>query len=76
MLNPVRLRTEYKQNPIGMDEKCPRFSYELNGNSKYQTAYRILVEDEQGSQMWASSPISSMVLISGRHSALQDDRKR
>ena len=54
MLNPVRLRTEYKQNPIGMDEKCPRFSYELNGNSKYQTAYRILVEDEQGSQMWDS----------------------
>lgn len=43
MLAPVNLCVEYKKNPLGMDEKIPRFSYELNGDSFYQTAYNIQV---------------------------------
>ena len=33
MLTVVDLRVEYKKNPLGMDEKRPRFFYRLEGDS-------------------------------------------
>ena len=54
MLTAKKLRVEYKTNPLGMDEKQPRFSYELSGTSKRQTACRIVVRDEQGGTVWDS----------------------
>jgi Alpha-L-rhamnosidase N-terminal domain./Bacterial alpha-L-rhamnosidase. len=45
---PVRLRTEYLENPKGLDARRPRFSWVLEPTGKaafgqLQTAYRILV---------------------------------
>ncbi len=54
MLTACNLKVEYKSNPIGMDEKSPRFSYELDGTGKDQTAYRITVQSEQGETVWDS----------------------
>ena len=33
MLTITDLRVEYKKNPLGMDEKRPRFFYRLEGDS-------------------------------------------
>ncbi len=52
MLNVVRLRTEYKENPIGMDEVHPRFAYQLEGDSCFQRERRIKVADETGTVVW------------------------
>lgn len=43
------LRTEYSENPLGMDVSHPRFSWELNSNvrSSRQTAYQVLVTDKE-----------------------------
>ncbi len=48
MLLIQNLLVEYKKNPMGMDEPCPRFFYELtgDGSSRYQSAYRITVAAE------------------------------
>ena len=59
MLTPCRLKVEYKTNPVGMDEKIPRFSYELTGTSKQQTACRIIVTKEGGETVWDSGFIPS-----------------
>jgi len=42
---PARLRTEYKQNPIGIDARQPRLSWQLasTGRGVTQTAYQIRV---------------------------------
>jgi len=59
MLKAINLRVEYKTNPLGMDETAPRFSYQLTGTSKAQSAYRIVVECEDGSQVWDSGFVQS-----------------
>lgn len=43
------LRTEYLENPKGIDVLNPRFSWvlEAEGRNRYQTAYRILVSSSQ-----------------------------
>lgn len=40
---------EYSKNPIGIDEKTPRFSWVLNGSKRRekQTAYQILISQNQ-----------------------------
>lgn len=42
---PINLRTEYLVNPVGLDIRSPRFSWQLNadGNNMRQTAYHIEV---------------------------------
>jgi alpha-L-rhamnosidase len=42
---PVKLETEYLANPIGIDAKKPRFSWQMADTRKgaAQTAYRVLV---------------------------------
>lgn len=59
MLHPLRLATEYKRNPLGMDEKVPRFSYELTGDAKEQTHRRIVVKREDGVVAWDSGFVKS-----------------
>lgn len=46
-LEVTNLRTEYKTNPLGLDLKAPRFSWELLAADRNvsQTAYHILVSD-------------------------------
>ena len=59
----MRLRTEYLRNPIGIDIKTPRFSWELNSNIRgaKQSAYEITVStDKTGANtIWNSGRIES-----------------
>ncbi len=59
MLKVVDLRVEYKKNPIGMDEKRPRFFYRLEGNSIGQSAYRLAVTCECGKTVWDTDFVES-----------------
>ena len=54
MLKAVNLKVEYKSNPIGMDETCPRFSYELFGDSSFQKEFRIIVQSGKKEIVWDS----------------------
>lgn len=63
MLTPVNLTVEYKYNPIGMDEACPRFSYELMGNAALQTARRIVVTQDDGTIAWDSGAVETSLSI-------------
>lgn len=42
------LRTEYRETPIGLTDKAPRFSWKMESEEKdtLQTAYEIKVTDE------------------------------
>ncbi len=46
MLSCSALKTEYLKNPVGIDEKIPRFSWKLQSDQTdvQQTAYQIVVE--------------------------------
>jgi alpha-L-rhamnosidase len=78
------LRCEYLQNPLGMDKPQPRFSWYLSGNQRgiMQSAYRILVSDNQGDlvkgigKTWDSGKISSdqSANIEYNGSPLQSDK--
>ena len=50
------LRTEYRENPIGLTDKEPRFSWKMESQEKdtLQTAYEIKVIDENGNVVWNS----------------------
>ena len=52
MLIATTLRTEYRKEPLGMDETVPRFSYLLAGEGKRQTARKVTVTDPSGSVQW------------------------
>ncbi len=64
MLVPSRLRVEYKSNPLGMDEKLPRFSYMLEGDGTAQGARRIVVRrDDDNAVAWDSGFVASGVSV-------------
>ena len=50
------LRTEYREKPIGLTEKSPRFSWKMETKEQntIQTAYEIYVTDENGNVVWNS----------------------
>ena len=45
MFAPVNLRTEYLDNPLGIDVRTPHFCWQLSSNRRgqYQSAYQLLV---------------------------------
>jgi alpha-L-rhamnosidase len=57
------LTTEYLHEPLGLDVRQPRFSWQLHsigdGRGYSQTAYRIKVADERGNQVWDSGKVNS-----------------
>ncbi len=54
------LTTEYKVNPLGMDEPRPRFSWRAEGTgAALQTARRIVVRDEAGATLWDSDFVAA-----------------
>ena len=58
MLNISRMLTEYKVDPMGMDEACPRFCYTLSGSAKKQMTRRIVVTDIfSGKTVWDSGVV-------------------
>ena len=67
-------RTEYRENPIGLTEKAPRFSWKIESDEKdtVQTSYEIKVTDENGKLVWDSGKKISdqSVLISYEGEAL------
>ena len=50
------LRTEYRENPMGLTAKAPRFSWKMESQEKdtLQTVYEIHVTDENGKLVWNS----------------------
>ena len=58
-----RLRTEYLRNPIGLDIKTPRFSWELNAiiRGAKQSAFEIVVSTDKAgaNSIWDSGKIDS-----------------
>jgi alpha-L-rhamnosidase len=55
----AELTTEYKADPLGMDEPRPRFAYKLTGTRAMQSARRVVVRGESGRTMWDSGWVES-----------------
>ena len=74
MMKLYDFRTEYRENPIGLTAKEPRFSWKIESQEKdtLQTAYEIHVTDENGKLVWNSGKKVSdqSVLISYEGEAL------
>ena len=56
-MKAIRLRTEYLKEPIGIDNRKPRFFWNCEGGEK-QTAYRILCT-RNGETIWDSGKVLS-----------------
>ena len=56
MLSLYDLTVEQKTAPLGLDEKCPAFSWKLKSERQnvLQKSYRITVSDENGT-VWDST---------------------
>ena len=71
------LRTEYRENPMGLTAKAPRFSWKMESQEKdtLQTVYEIHVTDENGKLVWNSGKKVSdqSVLISYEGEALASE---
>jgi len=57
-MRAVNLRTNYLENPIGIDIVRPSFSWNCEGGIS-QSAYRIVCTDFSGRQVWDSGKIAS-----------------
>jgi len=60
------LRTEYKENPLGIDSLKPRFSWKLQSDARgvVQSAYQIRVAESEadlnaGKTIWDSKRVNS-----------------
>jgi alpha-L-rhamnosidase len=66
-LEPVALRCEYRENPLGIDETKPRLSWRVESRERgqRQTAYQLLVATSQEllqpgkADLWDSGKVSS-----------------
>jgi alpha-L-rhamnosidase len=61
-MNPVRLRTEYRENPLGLDVARPRLFWQLasDRNGARQTAYQIQAGTAAGgSDLWDTGQVES-----------------
>ena len=60
MLSLYDLTVEQKTAPLGLDEKCPAFSWKLKSERQgvLQKSYRLTVSDENGI-VWDSGEIQS-----------------
>lgn len=63
MLKAINLKTEYLVNPIGIDAETPHFGWNLEGDSKKQTAYEIRAAHQEADlvrdAIWDSGKIDS-----------------
>lgn len=57
------LQVEYQQEPLGMDEAHPRFSWQMESTgstrNEQQSAYRIIVKNSKNQQVWDSQTVQS-----------------
>lgn len=74
----TNLLTENLPNPIGVDVKQPRFTWQLNNQNRniQQTAYELNVEHENG-VVWRSGKVNSdsSVFVTYKGSPLQSGKK-
>ncbi len=58
---PVNPRCEYAANPLGIDVKAPRLSWEVNDTRRgaVQSAYQIVVHDVAGQAVWDTGKVDS-----------------
>ena len=61
-MKAIRLRVEYLKNPIGIDIRKPRLSWNCTGGEK-QTAYQVLAQDENGNALWDSGKVESSQMV-------------
>lgn len=57
-MKAVRLRTNYLNNPVGIDIRKPSFSWNCEGG-KHQSAYRIVCENFYKETVWDSGKVFS-----------------
>lgn len=57
-MKATNLKVEYLTDPIGIDLVRPRFSWTFT-DGKRQTAYEIIVKDDNGSILWDSGKVES-----------------
>lgn len=59
------LKTEYATTPLGIDVAQPRFSWQMQtrANGYAQSAYQILVRNEQGMVAWNSGKVNSKTAL-------------
>ena len=66
MLHVKDLRVEYREDPIGLDAKSPRFSWKLESDRRevFQVSYQIIVtEEESGRETWNSGENASADMV-------------
>ncbi|MBO5656576.1 MAG: family 78 glycoside hydrolase catalytic domain, partial [Agathobacter sp.] len=61
-MKAIRLRTEYLENPIGIDYIRPRLSWNCEGGLE-QKAYRIVAKAEDDQVIWDSGKVESSQMI-------------
>lgn len=57
-MKAIRLKTDYRNNPLGIDNLTPRFSWNCDSGKK-QTAYRIRVHDHKEMLLFDSGKVNS-----------------
>lgn len=61
-MKAIRLRTEYLKNPMGIDLKIPRFSWNCEGDLK-QSAYQIRAVNEKGEELWDTEKVQGSQMV-------------
>ncbi len=63
-LSIVKLRTEYLENPLGIDVRQPRLSWQIDSEVRdtRQSAYQIRVRDSK-SDVWDAGKVESAASI-------------
>ncbi len=56
-MRAIRLRTEYLENPMGIDITGPRFFWNCEGDGK-QGAWQIVATDDRGEAVWDSGKVA------------------
>ena len=59
-MKAIHLRTEYLQNPLGLDISCPKFYWQCEGGIK-QTAYQIIAKAGEET-VWNSGKVESSTM--------------
>lgn len=68
----TNLKTEYATEPLGIDVKAPRFSWNMLSDrmGASQIAYQILVADEKGKVTWNSGRVKSDIALNIRYEGI------
>ena len=57
-MKAIRLKTDALVNPVGMDNRTPRLSWNCTEGSR-QLAYEILAVDDEGKELWNTHKVKS-----------------